>query len=143
MNNNKTIRRKWLIVAIGSLLIATILVYFYFYSPIKNDAFFPICMLKATTGYDCVGCGGQRAVHELLHFRLMSALDHNALFVLSIPLLIYYIVYSLRRFIYGIPTPNSFWYSSKFGMFYIMVVLLFLVLRNINIFPFKVLNSIW
>lgn len=143
MANNKTISRKWLIVALGSVLIATILVYFYFFSPIKNDRFFPICMLKATTGFDCVGCGGQRAVHELLHFRFKSALDHNALFVLSIPLLAYYIFYSLRRFIYGIPSPNSFWYSSKFGIFYIILALLFLVLRNINVFPFKVLNSIW
>lgn len=142
MKANKTIRKKWLIVAIGSLLIATILVYFYFYSPIRNDAFFPICMLKATTGYDCVGCGGQRALHELLHLRLLSALDHNALFVLSIPLLMYYIFYSLRRFIYGIPSPNNFWYSNKFGVFYIVLVLLFLILRNINIFPFKILNSI-
>ena len=124
------------------MLAAIVFIYFYTYSPLKNDSFFPYCVIKASTGMDCVGCGGQRAVHELLHFNIVSALDHNALFILSIPLLIYYIFFSLRRYLYSIASPNSFWYSRTFGLLFIILTLLFLVLRNIKIFPFSWLNSI-
>jgi hypothetical protein len=48
----------------------------------------PLCPLKAATGLDCPLCGGLRAVHALTRFRLGEALDHNALFTLSVPFLI-------------------------------------------------------
>lgn len=141
MQKNKTIQRKWLVIAMITLFIAIVFIYFYRFSPLKNDGFFPFCMFKSATGLDCVGCGGQRAVHELLHFNFRSALDHNALFVLSIPLFIYFIYNSLRRYVTGKSEPNSFWYSRRFGIIYILIVLIFFILRNIPIYPFYYLNS--
>src|SRR5690606_33176042 len=66
LKNNKTTQKRWFVIAIGFVLMAIIFVYFYAFSPFQNDSFFPYCVFKATTGLDCVGCGGQRAVHELL-----------------------------------------------------------------------------
>ena len=43
---------------------------------------YPLCPTKAFTGLDCPGCGGLRAVHDLLHGDLVGALDHNAFAVL-------------------------------------------------------------
>src|SRR5690554_6099106 len=129
-------KKKIIVIAIGVVFIAIIFVYFYLFSPHKNEAFFPFCMFKHATGLDCVGCGGQRAVHDLLHLNFRSALDHNALFVLSIPLISYYIVNATRRYIYDISEPFNFWYSRRFGILFILIVLSFFILRNIPIEPF-------
>jgi hypothetical protein len=47
-----------------------------------------ICPTALVTGMDCPGCGGLRAVHELTDLDLVGAVSSNALFVLSIPLLV-------------------------------------------------------
>lgn len=44
-------------------------------------------MIKTLTGYDCPGCGSQRAIHALLTGHPADAWHHNAAFVLSLPLL--------------------------------------------------------
>src|SRR5436305_14533126 len=49
----------------------------------------PLCPLKALTGLDCPACGSRRAFHSLAHGQLHQALDHNVLFVLGFPLLVY------------------------------------------------------
>lgn len=40
------------------------------------------------TGYQCAGCGCQRAIHSLLHLQLDKALEYNAFLVFSIPYLL-------------------------------------------------------
>ena len=60
---------------------------FYTYSPYESGLF-PRCSIYVTTGYQCTGCGSQRAIHDLLHFRLLSAFKANALVVLCIPVLL-------------------------------------------------------
>lgn len=131
MNSPKTIQKRWVIVATGFMLVAIVFIYFYLFSPFENDNFFMPCYFKGVTGYECVGCGAQRSVHELLHFRFLRAFHYNPFFVLMIPLLAYYIFHSLKRYVYGIPTPDTFWYTWKFGKVFIVMVLLFLVLRNV------------
>ncbi len=39
------------------------------------------------TGWDCPGCGSQRAIHALLHGELRQAFFHNPLMTLSLPYL--------------------------------------------------------
>lgn len=46
------------------------------------------CPLRALTGLDCPACGGLRAVNDLTHLRLDAAFHSNALFVLSVPVLV-------------------------------------------------------
>jgi hypothetical protein len=48
----------------------------------------PLCPLKAITGLDCPFCGSLRAVHALTQLDVTTALDHNAVFTLSVPLLV-------------------------------------------------------
>lgn len=40
------------------------------------------CPVKSLTGFDCPGCGGQRAVHAMLHFRVKEALAYNPFLVI-------------------------------------------------------------
>ena len=48
---------------------------------------YPRCVFHQVTGMDCPGCGSLRALHELLHGHLWTALQLNALAILSLPLL--------------------------------------------------------
>lgn len=45
----------------------------------------PICPFKMMTGHDCPGCGATRALNALLHGDVVTAADHNLLFVLALP----------------------------------------------------------
>lgn len=45
----------------------------------------PKCPVHLLTGFDCPGCGSQRAIHALLRGRVDEAFAHNALLVVMIP----------------------------------------------------------
>ncbi len=63
------------------------LICLYFFVDPSKSGFFLKCPLKMVTGYECAGCGVQRAFHSLLHFRLLEAFKFNPLFMISIPVL--------------------------------------------------------
>lgn len=46
----------------------------------------PRCFLKAITGYDCPGCGAQRALHALLHGNIAQAWHYNPALFFLVPL---------------------------------------------------------
>lgn len=48
--------------------------------------FYPVCFFHRTTGLLCPGCGGLRALHQLLHGHLAAAFHFNPMLVLSLPL---------------------------------------------------------
>jgi hypothetical protein len=92
---------------------------------------FPQCMFHRITGLDCPGCGAQRALHHLLHGEVIAALQFNAMFVLSLPLAMWFgprLVYrSFTRQPSGTP-PRWLW-------FYIGAWLVFSVVRDL---PFPI-----
>lgn len=47
--------------------------------------FMPKCIFRMLTGWDCPGCGLQRAVHALLHGRFGEAVQYNYFLLLGIP----------------------------------------------------------
>jgi hypothetical protein len=71
------------VVIIGLALLVGGSIYFLF-SP-EESAYFPQCPFHRLTGLDCPGCGAQRAIHHLLHFRLKEAFFSNPLMVSAIP----------------------------------------------------------
>lgn len=54
--------------------------------PPAQYSFYPRCPIYSATHLLCPGCGGTRAVHELLHLNLTGALHYNALLTLLVPL---------------------------------------------------------
>jgi len=48
---------------------------------------YPVCPLHRLTGWHCPGCGGLRALHQLLHGHWAEAARLNTLLVVSLPLL--------------------------------------------------------
>jgi len=55
----------------------------------NRHAVYPQCLLYNATGIYCAGCGATRAIHALLHGRVIEALHDNALFVTVLPLLLF------------------------------------------------------
>lgn len=51
-----------------------------------QHGFYPHCVFHAVTGLQCPGCGGLRAVHQLLHGNLVAAAHFNVLVVIAFPL---------------------------------------------------------
>lgn len=51
----------------------------------------PRCMLRAATGWDCPGCGSQRAIHALLHGDICQAWRYNAAMFFAVPLCVAYV----------------------------------------------------
>ena len=72
---------------------------YYLFDPATHGFFFG-CPLYERTGILCAGCGGQRALHALLHGRVAEALSLNLIAVLvAAPLLCYgYTAWLLRVF---------------------------------------------
>ena len=111
------------------LLFLAVALYYFFLNPHQQTDFFMSCPFYKITGYQCPGCGSQRAFHEVLHFHFLEAFKQNALFVLGIPyvLLIFYANFNkekhqkLRQVLVG----------NKTLLILLIVAILFGVLRNL------------
>lgn len=87
---NAKLARHFLLAALA----AAVLVVYYVFDPSMNGAGLP-CMFNKITGWYCPGCGGQRALHALLHGRLAHALSYNLLAVILGAGLIAFSIYEL------------------------------------------------
>jgi len=74
---------KWKWVLIFTILLIVVIIY-KFNNPLDSE-YFPRCIFKMTTGYDCPGCGTQRAIFHLLNFDFKDALKENLLFIALFP----------------------------------------------------------
>ncbi len=50
-----------------------------------NAAWFPKCLFKQLTGFDCPGCGTARAIHAAAHGDFSAAFHYNPILVVAIP----------------------------------------------------------
>ena len=87
--------KKKLYFAAGTVMIIALAVIYYRFNPAKYS-FFPKCPFYVLTGFDCPGCGSQRAVSALLHGNLKAALGFNFLLVACLPFLAVHFFYKAR-----------------------------------------------
>jgi hypothetical protein len=105
----------------------------------NHSSAYPQCPTKLLFGFDCPLCGATRAVHSLLRFDLGGAIDHNLLFVLALPALLYaFVAWTMTRMGHPLrPLPlSSRWVTIS--LFVVMVA--FAVVRNVP-GPLHWLNS--
>ncbi|WP_405094892.1 DUF2752 domain-containing protein [Micromonospora sp. NBC_01412] len=95
----------------------------------------PSCLLKLTTGLDCPGCGGTRALWYVLHGDVPAAARHHFLFVFALPFLTYLFVAWAGKQAFGwrLPEPQI---SSKLIGGFLALWLVFSVARNLPWAPF-------
>lgn len=94
---------------------------------------YPMCPLKALTGYDCPGCGLLRATHDLAHGNVAGALDHNVLVVVLAPLAVVLWVRWVMRAWRGVTpqvTMAQFRRRNAILLAGLVAVLVFGVVRN-------------
>ena len=76
------------------LLLAAFMLYSY--DP-SHSELFPKCPFLMLTGWQCPGCGSQRAMHQLLHGNVVAAFRYNALMVMAVPYVLLLSVGELKR----------------------------------------------
>lgn len=124
---------------IASIAVLSVALLYFFYDARLPQSFWPQCPFNVITKLYCPGCGTQRALSSLLHGNIKQAVGFNCLAVFSLPLLIYAaIIFTLNTWRKQ-QTELHVFYTAWFPKLLLMVVLLFWVLRNIAMYPFKLL----
>lgn len=117
-------RRRLLLPA---LVLASGGVAILFYFDPQTHAFYPECLFRAVTGWDCPGCGVLRAIHQLLHGNVAAAARLNLLFVLSLPVIAWC---GLWHGFYGMPMRSGL--RSALLWIFCGLALVFTVARNLG-----------
>jgi hypothetical protein len=75
---------RFVLPAAGLLAASAVLAVLFFFDPATNG-FYPVCPLHQLTGLQCPGCGGLRAMHQLLHGHFAAAWRLNPLVIVLPP----------------------------------------------------------
>lgn len=97
--------------------------------PPQDYHFYPLCPFYALTHLWCPGCGGTRALYQLLHLNFAEALHYNALVAVAAPLFLMWFAfwyYSVTR--HGRSPAFRMPRAVMVGLY--VLVVLFAVARN-------------
>lgn len=133
--------RKILANLILIFLPILLVVVYYRYYLISGDVWSVQCMFHDITGWQCPGCGGQRAFYYLIHGDILFAIRHNLLIVIILPILLY--SYFILGQIYLVGNKKySKYLNAKpcYAYAFVIILALFFFLRNIPAFPFYLLS---
>ncbi len=117
-------------ITISVLVVSFVVVVVLFAFNPSEARFYPRCFLKSFTGLDCPGCGGLRAMHQLLHGHFGAAFQLNPLLFLLLPLAAFYALRQLLFLFTGRRVAHPFKSPRWWGLF-ALVVVGFGVLRNL------------
>lgn len=122
--------KKYIIPAVILLIgVAGIILYASF-NP-ETSALFPSCPFYKLTGYQCPGCGMQRALHEILQGNLESAFLYNPLAFILFPYIIMGLYFVLAKESVRRNKIKNMLYGKTAAIIVICGVILFWVLRNL------------
>ncbi len=100
--------------------------------------FFPVCPLYTLTGFACPGCGLTRGFHALFHGDIPTALHFNVLIPVWAAIFGYVFISSVLLAVRGKGLPM--WPTwPRFLWTFMIVLLVFGVVRNIPVYPFTIL----
>lgn len=120
-------RRILLLVSLSGVAVACAVVFFF--DP-QQYHFYPVCLFHQVTGWECPGCGGLRATHQLLHGNIVAAWRFNPMVVLLAPVAVWFTLREIVRDTTGRVLPgrlNHPWLVWSI----VPVFVLFGVLRNV------------
>ena len=117
--------KKWIFIVI----ILVITGYYFFLNPYEQEYFFISCPFYKITGFQCSGCGSQRAFHEILHLNFEEAFHQNALVLIAIPYfsLIFFTSFFQEKF----AKLRQILIGKKTILILFVIVILFGIFRNL------------
>lgn len=121
---------KIVIGAAISLLLVAVAFMFYLFDP-EEMAVFPRCPFLLATGYECPGCGSQRAVHDLLHLDLKGAFSQNALILFLIPYILLGIYLGFFNGKHRFPRLEKLFFGKWAAIIVVSGIIIYGVLRNV------------
>lgn len=85
-------RKRNLRRLIWGLIIILLVALYFFFDP-SQYGWFPQCIIRWLTGFDCPACGAQRMMHELLHGDIVAAFFYNPFLLLFVlPIVTLYVI---------------------------------------------------
>jgi hypothetical protein len=121
-------------LTLGALAVGAV---FFLFDPSQYH-FYPRCALYTTTGLECPGCGSQRAAYQLLHGHVTAALRCNALLIVGLPMLAYWLVRFVLRWAADGTAP-CINITPRWVAIAAAILIVFAILRNIPCAPFTYL----
>ena len=126
----------FIIISIVIFSLGIISLYF-FYDPLVST-FFPKCIFNQATGLHCPGCGTQRAIHNILQGNIIIGFSYNIFLLLIVLVLVYLLLLNTFKKITRKEYSNILKKPIVTNSILVFVIL-FWILRNINIYPFTLL----
>jgi len=117
---------------LGAAILGVMVILFFFNPSTSN--FYPVCQFHLLTGWNCPGCGATRAFYALLHGNLAVAFRDNALFVLSLSILLIWFARLGIKKIRG--EEIHFDLPPKILWTFLVVAIVFSILRNLPALAF-------
>jgi hypothetical protein len=112
-------------------LLIVVMINLYFNDPNAPESLYPGSLIKSLTGFYCPGCGVTRAIYQLLHGNLKSALALNPLLVIFLPYFIYLFIAAYLLEQKRLNDQNI--------LYLIIIFLVYGVMRNLPFYPFYLL----
>lgn len=95
MKGIKIQNKPFLTVAATLVVVVTVIMIYTYLDP--NMIWMPKCPVKMLTGYDCPGCGSQRALHAILNGDFIGAWNFNPALIVSIPIILILVLAQFKR----------------------------------------------
>ena len=127
-------KRIWVGLALMTFIIAGTYLYTCF-NP-EDYQWFPKCPVYLLTGYQCPGCGSQRAFYHLFHGNISTAFSYNPLMLLLAPYIFLgiYIEYIAGKTNPCIIRLRNLFFGQWAILLLAIIIILFTILRNSSIF---------
>lgn len=128
-------KKKIINIILISILILTIsIIYIKLLDIVKFK-----CLYKELFNIYCPGCGSTRMIKALINLEIYQAFRYNPLIFISIIITIIYIIYNAILYLKGKKLQIP---SKKTIICIIILLLIYMILRNIPIFDFLIPTKI-
>jgi hypothetical protein len=115
-----------------AVLTVVITAFYFFWNP-SELRFLPVCFFKNLTGFYCPGCGGQRALHSILHGNFKNAFHHNPLIFFILP----FFALKIIDVFFNTTISRKFLLNNKRIWIFLGFLICFTILRNMPLYPFN------
>ena len=119
---------------VAAMLAGTALAVVLFVFDPSTAGFYPVCTLHELTGWQCPGCGGLRALHQLSHGHIAAAWRLNPFLVALLPAGLWLGLREMARVLTGRQWPGVVT-RPIFGWLLAGALVLFGILRNVPFHP--------